>query len=384
MKHLIHLAIYSQWATFLHDFVLSLCLTSLLATFGFFIYLAISPFVGRFLTSKTEKNTLLFLLVLFVLPYQIYFLKIPDYYQIFGKYIQWTPEIQAKAMEKMYQAAQHQYVPKNFNIPYFYQGMVLFSYVWLIVFLFKIVKTRKVQKHFSHAIHSRLSPVTAFSHAPLYQVFLKISTEMKCQKVKLYVHPAISTPMLVGILHPKVILPETYLHSHLDDISDILVHELNHYKQKDLWIKGFGQFLIDLQWFNPVLKWLFSMLDFWSELVCDQLLVKELPMNKRISYAQNILSTVKQDEVSSVSVAKLGDYHWKGRSVKTRLGLILQEEEKGNKLLSTFFFPCFSFLFLVICLYFGKYAPRIDSIIPYVSEIYPNFVFFIPEWIPFS
>ena len=74
-------------------------------------------------------------------------------------------------------------------------------------------------------------------------------------------------PCLVGIRRPRIILPvEDYDKATL---RMILLHELTHYKQKDVVLKRITFFILILHFFNPVAWLLFWQVQKQSEYVCD-------------------------------------------------------------------------------------------------------------------
>lgn len=73
---------------------------------------------------------------------------------------------------------------------------------------------------------------------------------------------------LTGIRHPAVMIPvEKYTG---EDLRTIFVHELIHYKQKDIWIKHAVTIILIFHFFNPVVWWLHFSIRRWSEHACDR------------------------------------------------------------------------------------------------------------------
>ena len=62
--------------------------------------------------------------------------------------------------------------------------------------------------------------------------------------------PCIKTPMMIGLLHPAVLLPQVDFSQ--NELPLILKHELVHYKRKDLWYKTLMMIALAIHWFNPV------------------------------------------------------------------------------------------------------------------------------------
>lgn len=372
--------LYSEFSYFMHNVVLSLCIGSLIGSIGFLLYLLASALFGNRLATKTKKMSLLFVFALFVIPFQTFFLKIPTFLQLFGQYIEWTPAMYEKAILEMQKSASHEYISPDLNIPYFYEGMVLFSYIWLCIFIYKTTKMICEYCQASHELQMESSAVTESENTELYHSFREMSHFLRAEKVELYVNSTISTPMLIGFAKPRIILPQSYLYESIENVTPILIHEFTHYKQKDLWIKFLGQMVLHMHWFNPLVKKLLSMIDFLSEVICDEKVVAGLSREKRELYAQSILNAMKHEKMNIGSVAKFGDYRWECQSIKTRLTLILTEQQQSNRWLSAMFLWCFVLFGLYLCFRFGEVAPRIDSVFPYVDTIYPDFYVSFPRW----
>ena len=58
--------------------------------------------------------------------------------------------------------------------------------------------------------------------------------------------------MLFGYSKPIIVLPHRRYHE--EEAEMILRHEIQHYKNRDLWYKFLIMFVCDLYWFNPVLR----------------------------------------------------------------------------------------------------------------------------------
>lgn len=73
--------------------------------------------------------------------------------------------------------------------------------------------------------------------------------------------------MLGGILRPTIVLPAE---RHGQDVAPILVHELMHYKYKDLWLSLLFRLMAAVHWFNPVVWLCFHRMRLDCESACDQ------------------------------------------------------------------------------------------------------------------
>lgn len=93
-------------------------------------------------------------------------------------------------------------------------------------------------------------------------------------------------PMLMGIINPKIILPDGYSES---EKRNIIIHELCHFKNGDILIIWVAILLLCLNWFNPVMWYSFFLLRCDIEVYCDQRTLKYSTSKKE--YANLLLKT---------------------------------------------------------------------------------------------
>lgn len=100
------------------------------------------------------------------------------------------------------------------------------------------------------------------------------------------------TPMLIGIKRPMLVLPEIH---ELDEeaLAYVLTHELVHYRRKDVAIKWLCLVLRAVHWFNPLAYSVIYSIHKFSELACDEEVVKELTKHERKKYIQTILLLIE-------------------------------------------------------------------------------------------
>lgn len=136
--------------------------------------------------------------------------------------------------------------------------------------------------------------------------------------VKLASNRLISSPVLVGLFKPKILLP----HNMKDlDLGMVIHHELIHLKRKDLWVKLFVLVASALHWFNPFVHLLRRDIHVWSELSCDEEVVKDMSHAERKRYGETILNLLlNSTEMPAAFSASLSE---SGVQLKRRLGRLL-------------------------------------------------------------
>ncbi|CAH0122146.1 MULTISPECIES: M56 family metallopeptidase [unclassified Paenibacillus] len=108
--------------------------------------------------------------------------------------------------------------------------------------------------------------------------------------VRLAYSSAVRSPVLVGLWKPTIYLPMENIAN--VDMGMVIHHELIHLKRKDLWIKAIALAASSLHWFNPFVHLLRKDIHTWSELSCDEEVVKEMSYTERKRYGETILNVM--------------------------------------------------------------------------------------------
>lgn len=128
----------------------------------------------------------------------------------------------------------------------------------------------------------------------------------------------VRSPMVVGAVSPYIILPM----GSIDQLSKvelrfILLHELAHFKRKDLYINWITAFLQIMHWFNPVIWYAFYQMRQDRELACDAYVLSAIKATEYKSYGAAIISFLESKSYVGYdyTIAKLvsGKAHMKRR-----------------------------------------------------------------------
>ncbi|MDP4094220.1 MAG: M56 family metallopeptidase [Bacillota bacterium] len=111
------------------------------------------------------------------------------------------------------------------------------------------------------------------------------------RKIRIFTSESINTPLVSGILKPRIILPSKLknLCSNIE-LRHFITHELVHIKRFDNLIKLISTVLICINWFNPVIWLSYILYQKDMELSCDQKVLALGGKDIRGSYAQTIIN----------------------------------------------------------------------------------------------
>jgi beta-lactamase regulating signal transducer with metallopeptidase domain len=146
------------------------------------------------------------------------------------------------------------------------------------------------------------------------------------QAIPVYRSPFVTTPMLMGLLRPAVLLPEGDLDSR--ELRYMFLHELTHCRRQDLPVKWLVQLAVCLHWFNPAVYWAARHMDRLCELACDEAVVRRMNPTDKQGYGETLIALAASH--GSRHSAMLGAMTREGRDLKERLVSIMKSGARKN------------------------------------------------------
>jgi beta-lactamase class D/beta-lactamase regulating signal transducer with metallopeptidase domain len=101
------------------------------------------------------------------------------------------------------------------------------------------------------------------------------------------------SPMLLGPIHPRLLLPRHLAQFDALQREMIVEHELTHWRRRDLHWMAAGLALQLLFWFNPFMRLLRARLTWAQELGCDRDVLRGRPPAQRKAYAAALVAQLK-------------------------------------------------------------------------------------------
>ncbi|SDI17103.1 M56 family metallopeptidase [Desulfosporosinus hippei] len=115
--------------------------------------------------------------------------------------------------------------------------------------------------------------------------------------VRLMRNHFVTTPMLIGILRPIIIIPDTDFNE--KQLKNILLHELTHLKHSDIGVKWLTLIAISIHWFNPLMYFIRKEVHRACELACDEAVIKNLSPAEKQAYGDTLISVVADHKYPS-------------------------------------------------------------------------------------
>jgi len=201
--------------------------------------------------------------------------------------------------------------------------------VWLVLAVIWIIGAVSVliyhtQRHFRFMkMVSRWSePV---NDAESLETLDTLKTELKIRsQVKISICHHIKTPMLVGFIHPVILLPPVKFSR--EELYLILKHELIHLRRNDLWYKVIILLATAIHWFNPVIHLMAKSVAVQCEISCDALVLQGADFEKRKQYGEMIINVVRNGITHRTWLST--NFYGGKKNMKIRISSILDTKQK--------------------------------------------------------
>ncbi|AFM41667.1 antirepressor regulating drug resistance protein [Desulfosporosinus acidiphilus SJ4] len=200
---------------------------------------------------------------------------------------------------------------------------IIWSSGVLILSLFTVI----TNKRFSATIENH-----SISDQRLLTNFHKLKLDLKIKaEIPLITTRYVNSPSLFGLLHPRILLPLGFEQTFdSEQMNYILLHELLHYKRKDLWVNLLAQLLVVIHWFNPLIWYAFLRMKEDQETACDASVLSRLAPEQSYDYANTLIRLAETYSASPrmASIASLGGSK---SQIKRRLLLIAKPKHTSVK-----------------------------------------------------
>ncbi len=134
----------------------------------------------------------------------------------------------------------------------------------------------------------------------------------------------IRSPLLVGVVQPKLYVPQGMENTSL---QMALRHELAHLRKADLWLKLLVRLACDVHWFNPLCRWQAMRLEKVCEFACDEQATAGFTKEERKIYAGILLQSATACRLPAGTSGMGGSY----KNMKKRLEAIFDPKQEGGK-----------------------------------------------------
>lgn len=176
--------------------------------------------------------------------------------------------------------------------------IIIIPYIWIIgsaIFItnfavgyFSIVKKIKGKKCEDIIVNSILRDC-------LKQLNIK-------KNIKIYYYNYKKVISLFGIFNSKILISRDYLNLDDESLKYVFMHELTHYKRKDLVLNLLMLLMISIHFFNPVVWFMFKKIRADIELATDEGVVEKLQKNQIKEYGLTLINMLNLNQTNDYTI----------------------------------------------------------------------------------
>ncbi len=197
-------------------------------------------------------------------------------------------------------------------------------YIWLLVATIVLVVNMTGYIKFVRHIKRGNRPAKDIENAIL-TALLK-----RRENIKLLRNQYISTPMLIGVFRPTILIPD----SDFDDtqLKNILLHEITHMRHLDVGVKWLTMIAASIHWFNPIIYFIKKEINNACELACDETVIKNFTKEEKQVYGDTLISLAEERKYP-IGVLQATMCEEK-KNLKGRLVSIMKHDKKSKLIIA--------------------------------------------------
>ncbi|MBD5449639.1 MAG: peptidase, M56 family protein [Lachnospiraceae bacterium] len=186
-------------------------------------------------------------------------------------------------------------------------GLENMWYVWFMIAGFMLVRKVTIYQSFVRYVKAGKTEV---SDPVLLNRLAQVAENAGIKRqVELYTNNLVSSPLLIGFLHPCIVLPTTDMAEEAFDYT--ILHELTHFKHGDMFYKWLVQLTVCLHWFNPLVYFMCRDIGRLCEFACDEAVIKYLDKDGRQKYGDTLINSLGiggtyKNSLASVTLSENG------------------------------------------------------------------------------
>ncbi|TKI58243.1 hypothetical protein E8L90_24205 [Brevibacillus antibioticus] len=185
----------------------------------------------------------------------------------------------------------HESAPASIANEASFSWISLLSLIWISgVAIFAITMTRG-----TYRLLSQLTNDVFVQDEAILSVFSQCQKQMGITKsIPLRMSHQMTSPALMGIWRPQIWLPANLLDKlNEHELRHIFLHELAHWKRRDIPVNSIMTVLLILNWFNPLLWYAASRMRQDQEMACDALALTYLQETEVPRYGYTMIKMLE-------------------------------------------------------------------------------------------
>lgn len=169
---------------------------------------------------------------------------------------------------------------------------IAIAFILFCIFLFKYSMSRR-------QVNEALPSENDYANSWLSRQDMK-------RHVRILTFDRIESPVTVGVLNPRIILPKNMEMDRGKRLEYVLSHEMVHIKRFDIVWKLLSMIILCLNWFNPLVWLMYRQFNQDIEMACDEKVIKIYGNDAKPDYAYAIIQLMERKPNASLMYSGFG------------------------------------------------------------------------------
>lgn len=153
------------------------------------------------------------------------------------------------------------------------------------------------------ALMHKINKMQNIENSNINRILEKCKKRLRINKrIEIKLQNANQSPCICGVIHPKILISEELLQKDNDIVENVFMHELSHYKRKDIITNYILLIMTILHWFNPVIYRFFKKIRQEMEVATDEVALSRMDKEEKKQYGFtliNLLQTYESKKLES-------------------------------------------------------------------------------------
>ena len=278
-----------------HLFFARFLISSLATSAIILIVLLVKRVLKKHISTRWQYNIWFLVIVMLIIPF------VPNQLINFGSIYNWTNNINMNGSitadnlllssgenNPIYSTIWLQDLTLSVSRSSLEYLSLLFMGIWVLGMVIFTIATIRCNYDIKYTRRS----IQPLQNEEIKKLFEQCKDDLRItQKLVLGESALVQTPTIMGFLRTYVILPiKITKQLSMNDIKYIFLHELKHYKNKDILVNYVMCFFQILYWFNPLVWAAFKVMRTDREIACDISVLKMLDESCYIDYGRTIIN----------------------------------------------------------------------------------------------
>lgn len=143
----------------------------------------------------------------------------------------------------------------------------------------------------------RISKSKKLEDSTIKVILIKCKRKLEInKKIQIRIQNKDVSPCIYGIMKPKILVSNEFIKKDVQVIENVFMHELSHYKRKDMITNYILLIMTSIHWFNPFVHRFFRKMRQEMELATDEIALGKMDKEEKKKYGLTLISLLQTYE----------------------------------------------------------------------------------------